>query len=247
MGVLFVAASTQRIWKGTGAGVGSTIYTAVPFTVAIWMRSVSTGAERYAWLANQGASTSNYFAVGINAANAFIAQVNDGGQDEAAAGTVVANRWFFVVARFISATNRRISVLSEIGAISHAQNTTSLTPTGVDTEQISGDNGFGSWWNGHIAEFWSVPADIQPGGAQLDNGLLFQLAYQGPFSVSTIGPQVFEYIDFQNSVYPGTQDTYWGSRGAQQWAQVNTPKNGLHPSLPYSYVKPSQTQKLLVI
>jgi len=103
--------------------------------------------------------------------------------------------------------------------------------------------------NGLIAEYWLTNTDIQPDGAQLDDNLLRQLAYGGPFSVPHIAKDLIEYRSFRKVIEsdqdeaPG-DEVYWGGAGRQVWTNTNGVRRGPHPPLPGYYKRPRPRQML---
>jgi hypothetical protein len=97
-----------------------------------------------------------------------------------------------------------------------------------------------------ISEFWYTNTDIQPDGAQLNDDLLRQLAYGGPFSVPHVAANLIEYRSFRK-VIESDQDeavgdgVYWGGAGRQVWTNTNGVTRGPHPPLPGWYAKPNRT------
>lgn len=153
--------------------------------------------------------------------------------------SVTLGGWHFVIARWISLTNRRMTVLFPDGAIEHVQNTTSINPSGIDALYIGALPNFGStpsdFFNGAIGEWWIADADVQADGAQLNTGLLRQLAYSGPFSVPHISRNIVEYHAMRSSL-PNARtnfEEHYYKRSFQTWSNTAVTL-APHPPLPYS-------------
>ena len=229
--------------------------TAAPFSVGMWVMAGATGATRTFWFLGSSAAATNRdcFLLRQNSTNVWHISVADSGaQTSAAAGTVTASQWFYVVGRFISATNYRIAVLQPDGSTAHAQGTISRTPASVDRSAVgiqavaTPTQGF----TGQVAEYWLASGDIQADGAQLQDNVLRQLAYGGPFSVPHIVKDIIEYRSFRT--YPSSEgdnlnEVFHGAAGRQTWANINGVTIGHHPPLPYWYEKPGQRRTTLTI
>lgn len=241
MAASFASASSQFLINSAPA------FTDVPFTVGMWVRPSTIGAVRACFsMGDNNVSLSNYCFLGQTAADNWrIAAVVAGATGQTNTGIVVANKYVFLIGRFISAVNRRIAVLNPDGSAVHGQNVTSKILTGIDNMTIGAtvtstvDNLF----DGSISEFWYTNTDIQPDGAQLNDALLRQLAYGGPFSVSSIVKDIIEYRSMR--IYPGDGDVY--QRRSFTWNNTNGVTTDSHPPLPYWYMKPGQVQSLLVV
>lgn len=256
MAASFVSASSQHLDQV------SVPITAVPFTVGLWVRPTTTGTLRHFW--SLGDSASNLFpaafSIGQSAANAWIVQadVNTSATETTSAGAVTANQWAFVFARFITATNRRISVLQSDGSTAHAQGTTSETPTSIDIMSLgcyngnsSGGGAFANFFDGQVGEFWYTNTDIQADAAQTQESLLRQLAYGGPFSVPHIAKDIVEYRSLRKATTSDrdneTEVYFRGPFSKRIWADVASVTVSHHPPLPYWYVKPEQNERVLTI
>lgn len=249
MGALFVAGSSQYLSNAASA-LSSTVY---PTTIGLWVLVASTGTERVIWNCNNSGSGANFCVVSATAAGAFLCEANDTTDKDATTGTVAANRWFYLVVRYVSSTNRRISVLDPSGTASHAQNTTSCALAGVNRMNIGAfqSNGAaGTFFDGHIAEFFVCNADIQLDGAQLQDATLRQLAYLGPFSIPNVAASLLEYRSFYSTQGQDTNnavEVYCPGRAPQAWVNNAGVKVGLHPPLFPEYVRPADTRRILVI
>lgn len=106
------------------------------------------------------------------------------------------------------------------------------------------------FFDGRMAEIWYTNTDIQADGLQLQDALLRQLAYGGPFSVPHIAKDIVEYRSLR--VHPDSRgdqpsEVYHGKFGRQIWTNANGVTAGPHPPLPYWYVKPGQTRRPLIV
>lgn len=239
MSAQFLAASSQYIKNA------ATPVTAVPFTVGMWVHPTTTGAARTFFGLSNAAVSGNYFHFGQTAANTWTIETTGGA---VASGTVTANQWAFLVARFITAANRRLGGLQFDGSTFSVQDTFSDTPATINTMTLGTilRNTPLNLFSGNIAEFWLTNTDIQPGGAQLQDALLRQLAYAGPFSVPHIAKDIVEYRSLRK--YPSSEgdeegEVFHGALGRQTWANVNGATVSHHPPLQYEYARPPGTQK----
>lgn len=234
MAASFLAASSQRLLNSTPP------VTNYPFTVGMWVYPTTTGAVRSFWSLGDTAGTANFWRLSQTATNVwqFTAQPNS-----ADAGTVTANRWAFLVARGINATNRRVSALQYNGVVAHGQNTTNTTPAGIDVMAIGATivSVQTHFFSGLIGEFWYTNTDIQADGAQLQDATLRQLAYGGPSSLPHIAKDIIEYRSFWSALSSDQdkpEEVYWGAAGRQTWVNVNGVTRGPHCPLPMNYRRP---------
>lgn len=222
--------------------------TTYPFTVGIWVYQSDTNSGRtYFGLANNGA-LNNYFYLGSASGPSFQLWAQSGGTSQGAnVTTLTSSTWNFVLGRFISATNRRISVVNANGAAGHAQGTTNITPSGVNSLSIGRTpNSTPQFFhNGRLAEFWWADADIQGDNAQTQDSLLRQLAFGGPFSVPDVVNSIIEYHSLRSSLGSESDlggESYYGKYGKQNWTRANTPL-AAHCPLPYWYAKPPSIKR----
>jgi len=245
MAASFDNASLQRLVNSA-----SPITAYYPHTAACWVYPTTTGADRIIYAASNGTSSQSCLLEQSSSNQWGIAAVAGGTLNPTLVGTVTANAWFFVIGRFISATNRRLAVLQPDGSTVHAQNTLSRNPTAPTTLTL-GTNGSGtSAFGGRIGEFWCTNTDIQADNAQLQDWMLRQLAYGGPFSVPHIAKDIVDYRSFR--VFPESRgdrvgEVYHGRFGRQTWTNTNGVTIGAHPPLPYWYARPGQVRSQLVI
>lgn len=235
MSANFVNASSQRL---VNSSPGFTDY---PFTVGLWVMPVSATAGAYFTLADTG-TNNNQIMVEQSTTQIRISAVA-GGTSAAATitTTFTANKWHYIVARAISSTNRRIAGVFPAGQTLHAASSTSRAPTSMDTLAIGAyeNSSPGIFFDGMIAELWYTATDIQADGAQLQDSLLRQLAYGGPFSVPHIAKDIIEYRSFKSTLdskYENWCEVYSQS-AKQNWTNTNGVTIGPHPPLPGSYVR----------
>lgn len=249
MAASFAAASSQSI-RNAGASV-----TAPPFTVGFWLNMPTSATTRVIFSLADTGVTNSYWIIFKSTSDVLTfgsSQTNGGSQNSAVATAISGNAWEFVIARAISTSNRRMSVLHATGLVEHVQGTTIVTPTGIDTIAFGGriTSAPDLPNEGLVGEFWCTNTDIQPDGAQLDGAMFRQLAYGGPFSVPHVAKDIIEYRSLRK--YPSSEgddvsEVYFGGAGRQTWTNTNGVTTGTHPSLPYWYVKPNQNQRALVI
>lgn len=152
--------------------------------------------------------------------------------------TVAANQWVYVIGRFISATNRRMSAFSNtgIGSNSSVTNITlaSLNRFTLGQEADSTTNGI----VGGVAEAWFADTDIYDSAADLPNDLIFQLALYGPLSIPSVANKLIDYQSLKSSNDSIGKQTAVGSffrskYGEQQWSLAGTGQsNFAHVYLP---------------
>lgn len=249
MAANFTAASSQYLSNDAAP------ITAAPFTLACWFNTttIAAGAGPIAAVCNASSTEQNRWLLYRDDDDVVFSCVVTGTEVTATAANILAvNQWYFVVARAISATNRRVAVLMRTGATSHAQNTTSRVPTGVTRIALGSeaDATPSLFFDGLIGEFWYTNTDIQPGGAQLQDGLLRQLAYGGPFSVPHIAKDILEYRSLRHGLVSDDDvhgELYFGAGGIQTWTNTNVATLGPHPPLPYWYIKPTVNRQLILV
>jgi hypothetical protein len=149
-------------------------------------------------------------------------------------GAATAGKWSFLVVRFLASTIRGDTLL-ESGAIGHG----STTSGGVAATSWSIGSGYFNSallnaWQGAIEQFTIFDVDIYPSG-NLDDALLHQLAYRGPFSIPHLAKNIVEYRSLRSGIDVGSdnsRDVYQRTR--QVWTQTGNPPLGPPaPALPY--------------
>lgn len=245
MSASFASASTQRLGNSVPP------ITTYPFTVAMWVFPLASTGQLTFWsLADTAGDTNSFDLRTNNTSWSFVATA--GSSSTTSTGTVTVSKWGFVVVRAISATNRRLAILHFDGSAAHAQTTASRAPAGVDNMSLGAlvRSSASQAFDGFIGEFWFTDTDIQTDGAQMQNALLRQLAYGGPFSVPHIAKDIVEYRALR--VHPDSRgdqpgEVFHGKFGRQTWSNTNGVTIGPHPPLPYWYVKPGQTLRPLMV
>lgn len=239
MSTKFVGGSSQCI----SAPAPVTDY---PFTVGLWYFNTATTGGQYAWSLHDG-GINCWFSLATSFSTSWEFSATNtgfGGEVTATAGTNAANKWFFIIVRAISPTNRRIEIYaSGTGARLHAQETTSIVMSGITTQSLGcflgGSAGAQNFMTGNIAEFWMTNADIQVDGAQLLDSTLLQLALGGPFSIPHIGASVVDYRSLRkHPTLDEVGETYFGGFGRQTWSVTGAPTTTVHPPLSVQYRKP---------
>jgi hypothetical protein len=197
----------------------------------------AAGGSGWAVKIDGGTFTLDYWTGSATVGGTYISTFNTG-------------EWYYLVVRCITTTNRRTAVLragSGTGS-SHAQSTDSFTPTAPTVMVLGGWHGGASDASGDIAEWWFANADIQPDGLQLQEAMLSQLAYSGPFSVPGLAARITEYRSFRCGT--GSDQDVGGEvyqTGGGPWAATNVPAVTAHPALYSTYVKPRQSPRFLVV
>jgi hypothetical protein len=228
--------------------------TVMPWTVGFWVNwwaaSVPAGGVFFAL---GSADTLDEWFVNFNS-TAFVQStaVSDGTLvgTNTITYTPVAGKWYYVVARYISATNRWLSILPHGDGLAalHSQNTTSANPTLSPVVcTIGADNNAGSGCAATMAEFFFAKADIQSDGLQLSDTTLRKLAYEGPLSVIR-QDQIIEYLQFRvwhdpaasfiQQLRTGNEPDYFSARvPIIKWTQASGRPAllGIHPQLYTSY------------
>lgn len=246
MGAVFNLASSMRL-RNSAAPV-----LAVPFTVGMWFNPSQLSSWATLWSLCDTGTSNNYFYLAHTPTAVNIGSAAGGTNINASVGTVVQDRWHYIIGRFISATNRRIDFLQADGAFFSGQQTTSRVPTGIDTMALASReiNVPLEFFSGAIAEFFVANIDIQADGAILNERLLRQLAYGGPFSVQHIAKNIVDYRALRSSL-GSDQDVAdewdFGGTGKQGWSSVNGVTLGTHPPLPYWYERPTDNCRNLIV
>lgn len=244
MSAQFVAASSQVL------SLASPQVVALPLTVACWFY-VSTLPSPFGclWALEDSANASDDgWYVAATSGRVVVQQALNSVSGNAANTTVnqwALNSWNFVVARYISATNRRLSVLLSTGLTEHVQSVTSITPNAAANASSLGGTSASTrtlFLDGLIAEHWITNSDIQADGLALTDNLLRQLAYFGPFSVPRLAKNIVDYRSLRSSL-GSDQDNlsdYYSNGGRRKiWTNINGVIRGFHPQLATGYRGPS--------
>jgi len=262
MGVLLTQSSSQYLKYANTGGSGAIIMPGgeKPWMLGCWTKPAQNG-DLLGWGRSTGTTdaTTLYLAgtgkFGIRCRTASIENTITGSQ------VITANTWHFVFGRSISSTSRRLSIIFPGGLVEHVQDTASQ-PAGsqcdllaVGCQLMSAATG-GTFYDGAVAECWWCPNKEVFGDVQLSTALLFQLAYQGPFSIPTLAPYVAEYLALRDWIPPGfnggpnnnQRDT--GINTQTLWTQVKSSGSIIltdHPPLPYSYVRPEESYNVMTV
>lgn len=248
MGLLFASASSQYLTL-----VPSPPVTAVPFTIAAWMRPTTVAgpnAEYCIGMSNSGSDNSFHYIIrraDTGAGFKWAAYSEDTGAlsgISAKAGTPTAGQWDFVVGRFVGSSSRWCDVLAGTGGTDHGQSTTTNTPAGINNQSLGSilflTGGAQAFFDGNVAEFWMTDSDVQGEDAALSDSLLRQLAYGGPFSVPHVASRLVMYRSFRDGVTGSNLTSAYAKRyGDMQWSATNSPIVSIHPPLPYWYARPN--------
>lgn len=219
--------------------------TTLPFTIGFWLY---VGSEDYKNLWSMGAASADpAWEIWHDPWNNLRLDYWSGSANQGEVlATIGYNEWMYVVGRFISPTNRRLSVLRANGNINHSNSTGSVSPTTLARMTLGAywSNGSASgFFTGRMAEFWFADADVQPDGAQLDNSMLHQLARRGPLSMPHLQPVLVEYLPLWN----GRPDPLYQRGGARAWGGV-MPALAPHPPIYADYQGLQwNTRKLLMV
>jgi hypothetical protein len=194
----------------------------------------------WAYTTTVGAGNASIFTFNSATANFSlyrkVTQYGTFGGAEAVGGTVVVGQWFFWVFRLISATSRRVTILSTAGDITEITTTTNTSITAANwTLGVTNIGSVGTdFWDGGMAEFGAANIDIVPGGGVMDNTLLTQLAFQGPLTIPHIAAALDLYVPFISQTRIGIEtpsEGYWGDRGRSTWTAPNGLQLGPHPPI----------------
>lgn len=164
-------------------------YTANPFSVGFWF-SLNGAVSPTLW--NMTGSSENE-TVGISGGVVGFSGTDSTGPNSfsinAATTVTTTGVWNYVLIRGVTTSNRWLSYYDGgTGKITHAQDVTTLAFAGATTLITCGPvNGPGA--NGAIGavdmqEMWYADSDVQASPGQVLDEVLFELMYQGPFSVA---------------------------------------------------------------
>lgn len=248
-------------WNNVWVADTSPLILAPPFTVAAWcLFSGAIGVS--STLPMMGLSSisddSNYFTVVKGSADKWNINASDtatGADSVATATSVVVDKWYFVVGRFISGSNRRLAVLYPDGSIEHVNSTVSKTPSNIARLGIGALDRQTSTlrYNGLIGEWWWANVDIQSDGGQLDEHLMRYLARNGPFSMPNLAKDVIQYYGMRRStpVRPQPEDSYLRNIQTKYLIDAGGASFpitlGAHPPVYYNYHHPRRVSKFVPI
>lgn len=224
----------------------ATAVKALPFTVGCWVQPMAASTNVVIWACNAGSAFNDGYGLVWTSPN-YIALATASGINQALATAAgILSSWSYVVARWISTTNIRISVLNSDGTVAHAQDVTSTTTnTSLITAETmgAGNTTPNRLFTGLVAEWWLALADVQPDGGQLSEHTLRQLAFGGPFSLPSLETSLVDYRSLRNNLDSASDVgiDYFGSKlGRQVWTKSATPPIlSTHPPLPGWYRAPN--------
>jgi hypothetical protein len=214
----------------------------------MWIKLTASGsvARQVFSLSNTGA-TDHYLVVRMNTSEILQHIAIAGASNAQVSSTaVITGLWAYFVARFVSATQRRMHVYvpgHSTFAVDTATNTTSRTPTGLNAITLGAMNlssGLADFWDGILAEWWMCRGDITSDSLDMTQGELHALAYGGPFNHPRVAGALVDYKSMRQG---------WQSEipTPHVWTAVGPPGVAAHPPLPYWYARPDQVQTELVI
>lgn len=140
--------------------------------------------------------------------------------------------WAYMVARFISATNRRLSFWHESGNYQKMSDATNV-PAGTAFNQMAigfrNDQQANITFQGSIEHVWFADSDIAPdSAADLPDSMFFQMAYHGPTSIPGLATKLIDYLPLTGGIDPvggrihnGNQ-FFRGKYGFQEWVPAIT-------------------------
>jgi len=249
MGAFFASASSQRLTTTGTIPLPSTGY---PFTIGFWHYPTTVASASCFALSDP--ATANFISVGRNGTNVPNMNLNAGagGAANSLTTALTTNTWNYYLARFITSTNRWLSVLHFNGLIETVQGTTARAPTGLTNLNLGSRNDTAApstFMDGLLGEYFLTDTDIQADGATTQNSLILQLAYGGPFSVPHIAQDIMEYHSLYSTLdtpQENLTEVYYGIRRIT-WVNTNGVTIGQHPSLPGNYIEPGQIKRQLVV
>lgn len=210
-----------------------------------------SGTAQSIWSIGDTGGSGNHITLFQNSSNQFQLGIDVGGFSFVNVGTTTVDRWHYALIRCASATNRRLTVLHHTGIISHGQDTTNKTPSGVDAMALgtAALPGGALPLSGVIGEFWYTNTDIQADGAQLQNSTLWTLAMFGPYALPHIAKDIVEYRKLRSCLdtrQDNPEEVY--CRGLRQtWTNTNGVTLGPHPPAADNYYGPIPEQDTLVL
>jgi hypothetical protein len=249
MGALFTSASSTKIANTSPVLVA----TGSPICMAAWhLMSSTTGPV----IGFYDIATSNWwYELRLSGTGTAIASSMANGVERTATSTVsgVNGQWVFALARFISDSNRWISILNRAGQSEHIQNTTSNVMSAVLDNICIGARNVTTpvYTSGTIAEVWYTDADIWPDPSSAIDDMIFrQIAFKGPFSIPELSDSIVEYRSLRKSIDSTTDEAGDGnvySRvGLQTWTQTNSPILSQHPPLAFDFVSPNTLKPIII-
>jgi hypothetical protein len=244
MGVL---CDNTHVLAGTASASG---FDTTVFTAGLWVNFGVGNAGSPCTV--EGASSYIVFIPNISAVGAAYF---DGTTVESVTLSVVpANAsWLYMLIR----RNANIFALSTIvnngyqsGTAALAATNTTVTKTylGGAGPNYIGQGGFTASAGALVAEYFSAPFDVEPGSGAVSQTLTEQLAYQGPFSLPHLVPNIYEYQSLRSHLPPATNrgETFVGAQAAIVSYTNSGLVPGIHPPLSPTYVRPGQNKTMLI-
>jgi hypothetical protein len=248
MGLIFDG-STRRL-ENPNVGVPP-----FPYSVGCLVRPGATGAARTVFSLSNLANTVDYHLVRITAAGLPSMVGRFGGTESTAStlSTVTVGAWHLMVARFISTSNRRFTVLYPSGAVESANSTVSRNDTTFDQVTIGAlvtSGGASELFNGEIAEWWWSNINLfSDTAAGVPAAMMWMLRLYGPFAFPWLASSMVEYRSFRSSVierrplehFHGTSSNV----ALNGWVNTGGVSLSQHPPLPYWYREPPNCELIL--
>jgi len=199
MSVKFTAASSTKL---RGPTITIPVY---PWTVGMWVKPALLGTIRTFWCFTSVAAADEFIRIGQSATNTWnVVSAQPAITDSW--GTVDQDEWSHVIIRFISATNRRMSVLKLNGEFEQANTVGSMT-IDVGTAPVislgaTDHSAPTNFFDGDIAEYWlaygAAHGDIGIASTvAIDRALHTKIAFGGPLSHPPIAYGLREYWSFR--------------------------------------------------
>lgn len=258
MAAFFTSANSSYFASG-GDSVYLPATLAGPVMMACWLRPTAHLQD-----AMSLGGTNNSLSIGHTAAMIPQITTRDGGVNNLANSGVamVAGTWNFMIGRFISTSQHRLTTLHAGGAISQASETTA-TGTGALNASAVGcqyftTSGPARFFDGSIGEAW-FGEDIGVNSAVgnvIPNELLYQLAFGGPFSVPSIASGIWAYLSLRDWMPP----VQWGAplngtyskapsglKPVYTAAGAAAPTLTDHPPLPYWFGRPEEGDNIMLV
>lgn len=229
------------------------VSTGFPVSWGMWVNMLSvSAATNVLWALADTATSTNFLYCYINSSEQIGFGANDGTLSTTTLTTniLVAGEWNYLVGRYISNVNRRVSVLYAGGATDNNNNSSLRDPTSLDAMSLAVRAGSSNINPADVllAEFWYTDTDIQEDGGTLSVNTLRHLAYNGPFSIPHIAKDIIEYRSFRKGIesnHDESDDVYWGGKGTQVWTNTNGPTRGPHPPLSPRYRRPADSRLMV--
>jgi hypothetical protein len=248
----------------TGLATNATYVPGYPFVFGCWT-FINDLAGNYiiACLTSSAANTHNV-TLQLTTTKFQVTAVAGGGTQTSISNiTPVVGKWYYIMCRAISATNRWVVVFDpSTGLVDQVQNTSSVSPT-FTTPRIGlgclPGTSIALTCNDTLAEFFYLAADFigAAPAAALPRELVTTLALEGPFSRPYLSNQVIEYrsllwgMDTAVQADSVTLGLTYSAVGLTTWnnpfTAANVPVLGPHPPLSTNYARPQQVVQILVV